>query len=487
MSKKTFMAAIIITTAFLVSLVAGMQVVNVVDANPLPYGQPNPPEITIESPTSSTYNQSDITINATVTGPTNIFGMAYHLNTVYYITDNEVGGYLTAQPSNPTQFSATLTGLSSGKHNVAVHAYASGAYYGVSNQIIPYEVDSTKTVTFTVNNGLQRNQTSNNSVSFPDGLIVYSPINTTYSSNLLLCNVSFTCGAGIQCNLNYSLDGIFQGYIVGAFNLSQLSEGQHRLSIGIEEGFSGLTHKFDIAYFSRVDSINFSIDTSAPSIKIIQPENTTYDCDTGVPLTVSIDEPTSWTGYSLDGQANITLTENVTLAGLNDGYHNITISANDTIGNMGKSNPIAFNVSTPTPSPTPTITASLSESASALNYGNKINFTVSVDGGVPPYTFTWYVDGQIAETSPSQYYSTNTMQVGSHHVYVQVIDANDNRATTLANSFEVLPALNPSSTGHSTPSPNIVSLWGNNIILYFVAVAVVVIVVLLVIFILKRK
>jgi hypothetical protein len=107
------------------------------------------------------------------------------------------------------------------------------------------------------------------------------------------------------------------------------------------------------------------------------------------------------------------------------------------------------------------LTAALSESASALNYGVKINFTVVAEGGVSPYVYTWYVDNQTDQTGASPYYSTNSLAVGSHKVYVDVMDANITLATTNAVSFEVLPALSssPGSTPtltplHSSPIPN---------------------------------
>jgi hypothetical protein len=101
---------------------------------------------------------------------------------------------------------------------------------------------------------------------------------------------------------------------------------------------------------------------------------------------------------------------------------------------------------TPTPTSNPAVTVSLSESASALNYGNTINFTVSVDGGIPPYTFAWYIDNQLTETSNSQYFSTDSQAVGSHHVYVQVTDANGYSATTLTVEFNVLPVISTSAS-----------------------------------------
>jgi hypothetical protein len=108
----------------------------------------------------------------------------------------------------------------------------------------------------------------------------------------------------------------------------------------------------------------------------------------------------------------------------------------------------------PSPSPTPTLNVSLSESASALYYGNTVNFTVLADGGTKPYTFSWYLDSQMAQTSASQYFSTNSQAVGSHHVYVQVTDADNNSATTLTVEFNVLPfsSLSPLSSPTQQPT-----------------------------------
>ena len=110
-----------------------------------------------------------------------------------------------------------------------------------------------------------------------------------------------------------------------------------------------------------------------------------------------------------------------------------------------------FQSPSPTPSPT-RVVVSLSESASALNYGNTINFTSSAEGGTPPYTYTWYIDSQGSQSSVSPYFSTNSLPVGSHHVFVQVNDANGNSATTNTVSFEVLPASSPSSSIPEFPS-----------------------------------
>ena len=130
------------------------------------------------------------------------------------------------------------------------------------------------------------------------------------------------------------------------------------------------------------------------------------------------------------------------------------VIANSLALNLTLSSPSASPLPSPSPSPTaaPSFTASLAESASAINFGDRINFTVTVDGGKAPYAYDWYLDNQLVEKTNSPYYSTETSAIGSHHVFVQVTDADINTNITLTVEFNVLPT--PSNTPSSSPSPS---------------------------------
>jgi len=78
-----------------------------------------------------------------------------------------------------------------------------------------------------------------------------------------------------------------------------------------------------------------------PTIVVLSPANATYDA-TNISLIFTVDKATSWIGYSLDGAANVTITENTTLTSLSYGSHKIVVYANDTHGNMGISNTVYF-------------------------------------------------------------------------------------------------------------------------------------------------
>jgi hypothetical protein len=62
----------------------------------------------------------------------------------------------------------------------------------------------------------------------------------------------------------------------------------------------------------------------------------------------------------LDGKQNVTLSGNTTLPELSNGLHKITVYANDTFGNTGASETIAFNLSKPEPFPLATAIAVVS-------------------------------------------------------------------------------------------------------------------------------
>jgi parallel beta-helix repeat protein len=92
---------------------------------------------------------------------------------------------------------------------------------------------------------------------------------------------------------------------------------------------------------------------SPPAIFIGSPENKTYTVNS-VSLSFTVSEPTSWIKYSLDGQANITITEDITLSGLADGMHSITVYVQDTDGQTGTSETIYFTIAEGSEPPTET-------------------------------------------------------------------------------------------------------------------------------------
>lgn len=357
-------------------------------------------------------------------------------------------------------------------------------------------------------------------ISSPKDNITYSPENVTLSFNVDKPQLAGCRGAAI-IGVEYILDGlttqafsIWRGGSASNSNaipqysttvtLPDLSEGKHTLTVQAE----GVVYvvDLDIFFISSSSTITFEVGTVQPKsnwveVARFQGQQSTqtdlFTCNcTEWRISWQFD-PGHWHFPELHGFTVETYPKGETVSyvdrinelanGNTVGWHlirnnagtfymkisaglieNYTVSVEQNLNSL--LSVTSTMTTTPSPSPTPSpsgkaLTASLSESASALNFGDKVNFTVSVEGGNAPYTYAWHLDGQLTETSASPYYVINGAAVGSHHVYVEVIDSDGNSATTLAVEFNVLEtpssSLSPSSssaeqktTTDPSPSPS---------------------------------
>jgi hypothetical protein len=94
----------------------------------------------------------------------------------------------------------------------------------------------------------------------------------------------------------------------------------------------------------------FGYGTVPPEISVESPPHGKQSSNV-FSLNFTVNKPVDWIGYSLDGQDNVTVTGNTTLAGLSGGLHNVTVYARDEFDNMGASEAISFNVEVPEPFP----------------------------------------------------------------------------------------------------------------------------------------
>jgi N-acetylneuraminic acid mutarotase len=95
----------------------------------------------------------------------------------------------------------------------------------------------------------------------------------------------------------------------------------------------------------------FGYGTIPPAVAIVSPENMTYTSG-NVSLIFTVNKPASWISYSIDGEENVTINGNTTIAGLTSGLHNVTVYAKDEFENTGASETINFIIAEePEPSP----------------------------------------------------------------------------------------------------------------------------------------
>lgn len=136
----------------------------------------------------------------------------------------------------------------------------------------------------------------------------------------------------------------------GRVEIYYVSIVNETVSINVIGGIGGRTYgrgpPFDPKGESGSEGVVYyenTPDIIPPEINVSSPENITY-YSINIPLTLLINEPPSWIGYSLDSQTNMTISGNTTLLGLALGMHDIIIYANDSNGNMGASQNIYFTI-----------------------------------------------------------------------------------------------------------------------------------------------
>ena len=164
--------------------------------------------------------------------------------------------------------------------------------------------------------------------TIPPQVQITSPENKTYTKT----NLAFDINRPAQW-IGYSLDNQANVTVKGQTPLENLTQGQHRIIIYVNDSFGNR---------GSSNQVWFSIDTIPPNITILIPQNQTYD-STDIELSFQINEDTKVLSYSLDGNTNITIVGNVTLPALSNGAHNLTLYATDLIGNADSAT-VSFSI-----------------------------------------------------------------------------------------------------------------------------------------------
>jgi hypothetical protein len=221
------------------------------------------------------------------------------------------------------------------------------------------------------------------------------------TSSSLISNVCYETDWQKENNTIFSFDGYFLRELmvqlsyprtftdpISKFSqivkLTEIPEGNHSITIyttmwhysSIEKSQSVFEYYFDyhdLTMASRSATVFFAVDTVPPAITISSPKNMTYDTS-DFPVNFTVNELFSKCSYSLDGQNNLTTTGNMTLAGLPNGEHNLTIYATDTAGNIGSSETMYFTVDVPEPFPTVPVAVASVAAAVVVGVGLLVYF-----------------------------------------------------------------------------------------------------------------
>jgi len=142
----------------------------------------------------------------------------------------------------------------------------------------------------------------------------------------------------------------------------------------------------DFAGNSNVTSVSFDVnDVTVPVITAISPFNGTTYSVSSILASITISEDASSAWYSLDGEANVSMSNtsgtswSFNLVGLLDAEHNITFYANDTSNNLGTFTTIYFTVNAIPDDTTPPAVIIISPGNATYNDPSSILVNVTSD------------------------------------------------------------------------------------------------------------
>jgi hypothetical protein len=324
MQKISLSLTILTSFLVIIFLMQPIAQVPVVEANPYSF----PPW----SPSSGLY----LTSNVPIFIEYNIENYSPQIDSFSFTLDNKPNSTLSFRVSevNMTVYSrdssvsfvegtkytvSETLNLANGNHTIVVYAYFSdGTVKFILNSLVTVDTTSIPIV------------------------ILISPLNqTTYNATqvpLIYATNSKVLWSYYRLDANSSSDlNNFNGNIT----LPNLSEGKHELNVVVTTNISATNPTYQDIYQTIRHTIIFYIDTVAPKITDLSVDST----DTSdFLLNYEVDENTSWVGYSLDNQANVTINGNAVLRDLSNGVHNVTVYAEDSYGNIGVSETISFTV-----------------------------------------------------------------------------------------------------------------------------------------------
>ncbi len=308
-----------------------------------------PPTIKIQTPTNITYTKTILPLNFTVFDIGEVSSCRYEIN-------NSSGQY---QISIPNCQNTTLVGVTEGSNEIRVWANDTSNNWNVSSAVY-----------FTID-------------TMPPSIDIGSPGNTTISDSTPLLNVTF--GEVVNAAW-YRIDSgansiIFRGISNLTFKPTKLADGLHNITVWANDSAGNINSSM----------VWFTIDSAAPTIQKQSPLTITNN---KTPLlNVSFGEIVKYTWYTVDDLLNGSFfveTQNLTLSMpvLSDGLHNVTVYANDSVGNL---NYTTFYFTVDTIQPNIHIV-----NPSSVELGEEANFTINITE-IHPERYIIYENGLVVK------------------------------------------------------------------------------------------
>lgn len=235
----------------------------------------------------------------------------------------------------------------------------------------------------------------------PPVIIIHTPQNDSfYPKNF---NLTFDVNI-LETNGDKSISSITELYYIGSWDTNEIAVtqrgfvgnasfsidlfdipgGNHSLTIfavgyGSYEVNQEFIDEITILYYREAfqmtgfSTVYFIKDLVSPRISFLSPPNRTY-VSSDVELDFTVSEAASEILYCLDGKENQTITDSLTLTGLKEGAHNVTLYAADLAGNAAEPKTLFFNVDLPESFPVVTVATASGAIAAILGVSLLVYF-----------------------------------------------------------------------------------------------------------------
>ena len=172
-------------------------------------------------------------------------------------------------------------------------------------------------------------------------LSIVSPENTTYNTSNFTVVVNVSGGGNETLSCFLSLDSgennssmTNTSLSVFEYNLSSLNETYYVADVFCNSTQESTSH----------ERVGFTVDTVPPDVQITSlSSNDSYKLLFDVPLNYTSDDEYALCVYSLNGDENVSLAENITIPAETAGVNIVEITCTDAVGNTGYAN-ATFNV-----------------------------------------------------------------------------------------------------------------------------------------------
>ncbi len=287
-------------------------------------------------------------------------------------------------------------------------------------------------------NDTSSNQGNKTSVFYADSL---APRYSSAQADPSPANVSQDVNCSISWTDTYSITSVIIGENhTGAFENHSISfSGNSGIAsyvipgaqLGSPDGYTCRFHASDLAGNYNTTSVDFDVnDVTAPIVSVLSPANLTYS-DENVSASIAVSENASLAWYSLNGVANVSMTNtsliawNSTLTSLSNGEYNITFYANDSSGNIGVSAIVYFSVNVTAPDTVPPVITINTISNATYYTATSLALNITSDEGLTWAGYSLNGSAIVNMTNTSTVDWNATLTLSSESTNTLIVYAND--------------------------------------------------------------